>query len=310
MPKVSVVMPMLNAEAYLIQAIASIQAQTLTDWELLIWDDGSIDASIDIAKHYSALDTRIKLLGTGKKGLPRALNYLIASAAASFIARMDADDISLPQRLHIQHDFLERHPHIGVIGSHAITIDNNGNELGRWIVGLHHAQIDDDHINGYRVQIIHPAAMIRLDTLKSVGGYNSESPVEDIDLWLRVAEVSQLANIDLFLINYRILVNSYSQSDPFLRAQQFTSTALVARRRRGLKCDVLPPPYWIDPTPRDAFSKSLQQTKVFLRESNLKEAFSGLVLLLMQRPWSLRAWKLVFYCSHKLLDLTSSKDIF
>jgi len=293
-------MPILNAEAYLSQALASIQCQTFSDWELLIWDDGSSDRSVEIAMASARLDVRIKLLGSGKKGLPVALNHLLCYAQGQFIARMDADDICFPCRFDLQYELLSSDPAIGLVGGQAITIDSKGKQIGTWQVVTGHSEIDLDHINGWRVQIIHPTAMMRSELLSRVGGYNVQSPVEDLDLWLRLAEVSQLVNLRQHVICYRVMSTSYSQSDPTLRAQQFTEAALAARRRRGLPADSLPPPFWIDSTPRDHFSQSIKKAMSHVSSGHRDLALWQSLRCLLQRPWSKRAWRLLVYSIPRL----------
>lgn len=117
MPLVSVVMAVYNGEKFVAEAIESILQQTLTDLELLIVDDGSTDGTLEIVQDYAARDDRIRVFAHPEnRGQPSALNTAIAHAAGKYITLMDSDDVSLPQRLEKQADFLEAHPEIGAVG--------------------------------------------------------------------------------------------------------------------------------------------------------------------------------------------------
>jgi len=115
MPKVTVLMPVYNAEKYLKEAIGSILGQSFSDFEFLIINDGSTDSSVKIIKSYD--DPRIRFIANEKNlGVIPTLNKGFALAQGEFIARMDADDISLPKRLELQADFMDKHPEAGAIG--------------------------------------------------------------------------------------------------------------------------------------------------------------------------------------------------
>ena len=118
MPLVSVIMPVYNGEKYLAEAIDSILVQTFTDFELLIVDDGSQDNSAEIIRSYVKRDSRIRFFQQEQnEGSANARNRGIANAKGEFIAAMDCDDVSLPERLQKQVDFLESHPEIGALGT-------------------------------------------------------------------------------------------------------------------------------------------------------------------------------------------------
>jgi len=117
-PLISVVMPVYNTEKFVAEAIESILAQTFTDFEIIIIDDCSTDKSWQIIQDFSEKDQRIVTIQNSEnQGLARSLNKGLKIAKGQFIARMDADDISMPQRFEIQLDFLKNHPDVGVVGS-------------------------------------------------------------------------------------------------------------------------------------------------------------------------------------------------
>jgi glycosyltransferase involved in cell wall biosynthesis len=140
MPRISVVMSVYNGEKYLRQAIESILQQTYTDFEFIIIDDGSTDSSREIIQSYD--DKRIRLVINEQNiGLTKSLNKGIRLAKGEFIARMDADDISLPQRFEKQVAYLDSHPEVGVLGTYANIIDHRGKIINNIIFPTEHETI-------------------------------------------------------------------------------------------------------------------------------------------------------------------------
>src|SRR3954452_3787995 len=128
-PKVSVAMPVYNSERYLAKAVESILAQTFTDFEFLIVDDGSTDASRAILENYAARDQRIKLVSRPNTGYLIALNEMLERSLGYYVARMDADDVALPQRFERQVKYLDDHPECVLLGSRVTIIDPDGDPL-------------------------------------------------------------------------------------------------------------------------------------------------------------------------------------
>jgi glycosyltransferase involved in cell wall biosynthesis len=200
-PKISIVMPVYNAAAFLREAIDSILAQTLTDFEYIIIDDGSTDTSRDIIMSYD--DTRIVLL-THKtnKGLVASLNAGLAAAKAPFVARMDADDISLPTRLKEQYDYLQSHSDVVAVGTDATVISTDGRILYEQVTIPTDKAIQ--RILAVASPFVHGSVMLRKDILLESGGYQSEAYlVEDYDLWVRLSKRGKLANLKQSLYRYR-----------------------------------------------------------------------------------------------------------
>ncbi len=196
-PALSVAMSVYNGEQFLAPAIESILAQTFTDFEFLILDDGSQDATADIVRSYAAKDSRIRPIIRENKGLIVSLNQLLAEARAPIVARMDADDISLPARFARQLQFLAEHPEIGVVGTWSQDTDENDNHYV--CDGEEHPVHHDEFLRNMRdggPLFCHPAVMYRRDLVLGVGGYHAAfKHCEDLDLWLRLASVTRLANI-------------------------------------------------------------------------------------------------------------------
>ena len=198
--KVTVLMPVYNGALYLREAIDSILNQSYSDFEFLIINDGSIDKSVEIINSYH--DTRINLVSNEiNKGLIYSLNRGLEIACGKYIARMDCDDISMPDRLAKQVDLMENSPEIGVCGS--------------WIeyfVGcqsLLKLPITDKKIRRtmiFRNPMAHPTVMMRSSVLKKNKLYYDPSYhyVEDYELWTRLAHYTQFYNIPEALLKYRI----------------------------------------------------------------------------------------------------------
>ena len=131
-PQISVVMPVYNSEKYLADSIESILNQTYTDFEFLIVDDGSNRATKDIVAQYANMDGRIKIhTNSENTGIHYSRNHGNRTARGKYIANMDADDISLPDRFDKQVEYLEQHPEIAVLGAQIIAIDVNHKEIWR-----------------------------------------------------------------------------------------------------------------------------------------------------------------------------------
>ena len=201
-PLVSVIMPVRDGQAHLAEAIASIGAQTLTAHEFLIIDDGSSDATPAILRAAAARDPRIRLLTREGAGIVAALNLGLASARALFVARMDADDMAPPDRLARQVAFLRANPGIGAVGAGHTVIDPRGARL-RGVV----PPADPGAIRAALLvsnPMAHPTMLLRRETVLAAGGYRDGFPFcEDYDLWLRLSEVTDLANIPEPLLLYR-----------------------------------------------------------------------------------------------------------
>jgi len=204
-PPLSVAMSVYNGERFLAAAIESVLAQTFTDYEFLILDDGSSDATPAILQDYAQRDRRIRPIIRENRGLVASLNQLLSEARAPLVARMDADDICLPERFARQIAFMAEHPDHGVVGSWSTDIDEND---GRWpIDGADHPVTHEDFLHNIRFGgplLVHPAVMFRRAIVHDQGGYHAAFlHCEDLDLWLRLASVTKIANIPERLIRYR-----------------------------------------------------------------------------------------------------------
>lgn len=192
-PCVSVVMSAYNAEAYLAEAVESILNQTFRDFEFVIIDDGSTDKTAEILARYENLDKRVRVYNQANQGLVTALNRGVGLARGRYIARMDADDISLPERLSKQLDYMESHPEVGVMGSQMNQMDEKGNPLSSFATPLSHDVIVWKML--FECAVAHATVMMRKPLLIHVGGYNPcYLHIEDTELWSRLIWVTRFAN--------------------------------------------------------------------------------------------------------------------
>ncbi len=214
-------MPVYNGEYYLREAIESILNQTFTDFEVLIINDGSTDNTQKIVDSYS--DPRIVRIKNEKNiGITISLNRGLAAARGKFIARMDADDISLPNRLEKQVSFLEKNKEVGVLSSSVQIID----ALGMPVTNLN---FPETHVLikwflCFYCPLVHPAAMLRRTVLNFNSYRESRKHAQDYDLWTRLIWNTKVANLPDVLLQLRKHDKNISVSH--LREQMKNSAAI------------------------------------------------------------------------------------
>lgn len=242
-PVVSVVMAARNAERLIGDAIASILAQTFTDFELLVVDDASTDRTADVVRNVG--DPRVRLLSPGRHcGLPGALNYGMEHAAGELIARHDHDDVSDPERFERQVSYLRGHGEVALVGTRAWLIDEAGRR-----VGILDRCLDDVSVRWYHLfdnAFVHSTVMFRRDVVwGELGGYDASLPSsEDYELWGRVLERHAAANLPDRLLSYRITTGSKMAGDEEKWEQgpyPETQRRLVAQHIRRTFGDLLSP---------------------------------------------------------------------
>lgn len=201
---VSVIMPMHNAERYLRAAIESIQRQTYPEWELLCLDDGSTDGSANIADSFAKSDPRIRCLRFEKRGIVSTMNDGVALSEGQWIARMDADDLSKPDRFRVQVDFLNSRPEIAVVGTGCEIIDRDGTIQKEKRYCCNPEDIRRELLE--RNCLCHPTVMMRRKALSDFRGPYRPAFLfaEDYDLWLRMSRHHEIANLPLPLLQYRV----------------------------------------------------------------------------------------------------------
>jgi glycosyltransferase involved in cell wall biosynthesis len=235
MPLLTVLMPVYNAEKFVGEAIDSILAQTMQDFEFLIIDDASTDNSVDIIRSYN--DPRIKLIGNpANLGISKTLNKGIELATTEIIARMDADDISHARRLQRQYDFMQNNPECALLSCWVNVITEEKQFIRR----------EEFKSRFYYYNMIfdcwmyHPTVMYKRSAVLDVGGYKS-SYAEDFDLFWHVSRKYKLDNIEEALLDYRVTSQSLHQVthkkeyDEALRQQILRNIAYYTGNSTDLK---------------------------------------------------------------------------
>lgn len=218
--EVTVLMPVYNGEKYLRQAIDSILEQTFLDFEFLILNDGSTDRTMEIVESYN--DSRIRMVHNEKNmKLIFTLNKGINLARGKYIARMDCDDISLPERLTKQVAFMDEHPEVGILGGSIYIIDGNGKRKYKVQYPTKH------HVFCWGLcfycPVAHPTVMMRKEVIVSVGGYNNDMVhAEDYDLWYRLNRRTNFANLKDVLLYLRKHENCVSETYSSIHSENST----------------------------------------------------------------------------------------
>jgi glycosyltransferase involved in cell wall biosynthesis len=211
-PKVSILIATYNRADFLALAIESVRKQNYTNWELLILDDASEDATAQIIASYQKADNRIHHLRQEKNvGIVKNRNSGLAAAVGKYIAILDSDDIwTAPDKLKQQVDFLDNHPHHVAIGTYITLIDQAGKKIGQDTYELNDAGIREHLL--VRNQFAHSSVMLRATTVHDIGGYDEKLELaEDYDLYLRLGQKGELANLPLFSTSYRVHATGISK---------------------------------------------------------------------------------------------------
>jgi len=230
--KVSVIMSAFNEENYLKESVESILSQTYGDFEFIIINDNSTDKTKDILNNLAKKDSRIKIITNIQNiGLTKSLNKAIKIARGEYIARQDADDISLPERFKSQIEFLDNNPDIKILGTFNYAIDKKGKVLAKNTLLTAHKEIKKNLIK--RNPFIHSSVMIDREILNKVGLYNEEfETTQDYELWFRILKIAKGANLPLFLIKKRYWAEmiSIKKEKNQLRAILFLRNQAIQKR--------------------------------------------------------------------------------
>lgn len=230
-PRVSILLPFRDAAVTLGAALDSLAAQTLTDWEGLLIDDGSTDASAAVARAAAAGDRRWRLLRAGG-GLVDALNRGLAAARAPLVARMDADDLALPERLARQVALLDGDPSLTVAGCLVeafpdTEVTDGMRRYVTWLNGLTTPQAIRDALF-VESPIAHPSAVLRRDALRAAGGWRDGDFPEDYDLWLRLLlDGGRAAKVPAVLLRWRESPGRLSRTDARYHRRRFLAAKLA-----------------------------------------------------------------------------------
>jgi glycosyltransferase involved in cell wall biosynthesis len=220
---------------YLGEAIASILDQSWRDLELRIVDDGSRDVTPGIIARAAARDARVVWRREAPRDFAHWLAVGVAEARGDLIARMDADDVAHPERIARQVAYLDAHPECVALGTEALMIDPHGRPIRTCGAPQGHAAIEAELCRGNGFALVHPTAMLRRAAVLAAGNYSTEFAwVEDVDLFLRLAEHGQLANLSETLLRYRQHERSVNARRGAEQRRNLERVLALSRARRGL----------------------------------------------------------------------------
>lgn len=234
-----------NGASFVAESVASVLAQTTSDLELLIVDDGSTDESVRICRGFN--DARIRILARQRSGLTASLIAGLAEARGEFVARLDHDDVASPNRLERQVAALDAFPSVVLVGSNATLIDTYGRSVGQTKIPEHRDALYRHlaSLNG----MVHSSLCFRLRPVLALGGYRPQFlKAQDYDLLLRVIETHEIRCLTDRLISLRQHTESITATDQECVQMRSALAALVAHHRRGAghADPVDDPPMWQD----------------------------------------------------------------
>jgi len=226
MPRVSIIMPVYNAASFLGQALDSIAGQSFRDFELLVYDDGSSDASASILDTFASKDRRIRITGSKRTGLVNALRACILVCDSEFLARMDADDVSHPERLGRQLQLFSEEVDTALAGCLVDMIPEDAVTGGmhRYVQWLNSIVTPDDFRRSMFIEspLCHPSVMMRRSAYEDCGGYVDDDNPEDYGLWLRFYEHGfKMAKVPDVLFFWREHENRLTRTDPRYERKRF-----------------------------------------------------------------------------------------
>jgi glycosyltransferase involved in cell wall biosynthesis len=224
-------MPVRDGERFLVEAAESVLGQTLSDLELIIVDDGSIDGTPGLLTKLARRDARVRVVTQAPGGLAAALNAGCALAAAPYIARMDADDVALLDRLERQVAYVNGHPEVALLGGGIVLVDETGQEIDR-----ERGRPAPDLLA--RNELVHATVVMRTEAFRALGGYRLDQS-EDYDLWLRLDERYGVAALEDPVIRYRLHPGQFSVTKLERQALGSLCVRAAARERRAGKSDPL-----------------------------------------------------------------------
>jgi glycosyltransferase involved in cell wall biosynthesis len=298
-PPVSVYMPAYNVGRFVRQAAESILAQSFGDFEFIIIDDGSTDDTLAVLKDLAARDGRIRLVSRGNMGVAATANEAIALARGHFIARLDGDDVALPDRLEKQVAFLDAHPVCVAVGSNVLMMDEDALPL----YVMPDVQFGHDKIDAgfWRAgwPIVQGASTFRRDALIAVGGYRAGLSLhEDHDLFLRLAEHGKLENLPDVLLWYRQRLGGLTFGESATSRSVIAGILREARKRRGLPDSAAEPLAGNGQTPssNQMLSRCRKWAWMSLKARHVATARKYARKTVRLAPFSADSWKLM-YCA-------------
>jgi glycosyltransferase involved in cell wall biosynthesis len=277
-PEVSVILPFYNAEKTLVAAVESILRQTFPNFELLLIDNNSTDISKSIAQKFAEKDSRIRLLQEMKQGVAHAMNCGLENARGQFVARMDADDISLPERLEKQVAFLNGYPEIGLLGCEVKYIAHEKNTAGfkrfvKWVNSFHSPEeIERNHF--VEIPVVNPTIMFRKEIYEKWGGCSQGDFPEDYEMQLRYLEAGvKMAKLPEPLLEWHDSSSRLTRTDDRYSTDAFFRTKAAYFKKWSEKQNRFHPDIWV----WGAGRKTRQRAKLLEKEGLKIRGFIDIV---------------------------------
>lgn len=290
LPLISVVMPVYNAERYLREAVDSVLNQSFTDFELIVVDDGSTDASLEILREYEQMDERVVLVVQDNAGVADARNRAIKEVRAELVASLDADDMAIEDWLELLFGFMNDNPDCVVAGCRILSMDEDGAPISLEMQALEHDKIEEVLLRG-RGGIVNSGCIMRTKSVRDVGGYNSELPVgEDVDLFLKLGEKGRLANLPDRLLKVRRNFDStcWTNLDEHVKCGEKIVRAAYVRRGLDLKnLHVSQPPAVT------AYDEMVRWSMLACYDGFMRTAWKYVWKVVVMSPLKVRSWKAV-----------------
>lgn len=228
-PKVSVLMCVYNDEKFVGTAIDSILCQSFTDFEFIIVNDGSTDGTGNVLAGYETQDQRIRVFTQSNAGTTAAANFGLSVARGDYVARLDSDDLSYPDRLKIEVDYLDANPNIALVGGGSDIIDVDGNVIGARNIRTDNPACTLIHRCIYQQSDV----MFRHSVVVKLGGYREKfRNAQDYDLWLRISEIDGIAKLNVPLGQWRLNGGGYTLSRAAEQREEVETIKSFARQRR------------------------------------------------------------------------------
>lgn len=230
--KISVLLPVYNAEKFLARTLDSLLSQTFKDFEILALNDGSSDNSMAILQEYAKRDDRVVVIDQKNLGLVKTLNKAASMAEGEYLARMDSDDLSLPRRFELQLEAFEKHPDAVLVAGGFDVMDEDDDII-------YHDPVPTENEDLKRAMFVrnpiaHGSVMIKRAAFEKVGGYSEEcGPTEDYELWSRLADTGNFIATGSTIFRWRINPNGITQSKAKIMATHMkTNINNFARRNK------------------------------------------------------------------------------
>ena len=240
MRNLTCIMPVKNREDYVAEAIQSILDQTFADFELLIVEDGSTDGTPAIVDAFAKADPRIRIIQGPSQGIAAAMNAGLAACDTRFVARMDSDDVCMPERFALQIERLQNDETLVGIGGWSRTIDAQGRPTGKLRENPEDPDVIAHNLMHGRFPFTNPTMMFRKEAIHRVGGHRSCFAVcEDLDLDLRLSEIGRFANVPSCLLSYRMHEAQITREKLETMLFEDTLARYSANRRRSGQSDPL-----------------------------------------------------------------------